>query len=526
MWPEIALESDLNFHIQGASMNRTSRFLTSAIVFTALAVSLVPRLAAAETFDVYPTDDLFGVINGTAPGDEVIVHEGTYSTQQDGGSWLCEVVLAGTEAAPIAVRAADGETVVLSGDPAGSQNVVNLSGTWFTWSGFEMVYGSHGLRMYPSSHATIENLHVHDTGDVGISANAPGADYAQITLRRNHVHHTGGTGECFYLGCNDAACAVHESIVELNWCHDTIGTEQGDGIEVKTGSYNVIVRHNVIHDVNYPGITMYGTNGEAQNTVEGNVVWNTNDNGIQLVGDAIVRNNLVMNAGANGISSNPSQGNVPRELDITYNTVVGAGDSCLRGNQWNGAESDSILVAGNALYCGATTAIRLPDGSGAATFADNAVQGVDEAPGGTFPAGTPEDDLLDPGGMDLYPTAGSSLLEMGDAADAPAEDFNCLPRETGAPDVGAYERSADANPGWVVQPGFKECASTDGDADTDTDTDTDTDADTDVDTDADSDTDSDADAGSTGSADGGCGCASIGTAPAGALLRALFSATL
>ena len=35
---------------------------------------------------------------------------------------------------------------------------------------------------------------------------------------------------------------------------------QGDGIEIKKGSYANIVRDNVIHDVNYPGITMYDVN--------------------------------------------------------------------------------------------------------------------------------------------------------------------------------------------------------------------------------------------------------------------------
>jgi len=36
-----------------------------------------------------------------------------------------------------------------------------------------MVYGSHGIRLLDSSDAIIENLNVHDTGDVGISANMP-----------------------------------------------------------------------------------------------------------------------------------------------------------------------------------------------------------------------------------------------------------------------------------------------------------------------------------------------------------------
>jgi hypothetical protein len=489
---------------------------TAVLAAGAFGLGLLPGGAAAATFEVHPGDDLFAVLDALEPGDEAIVHEGSYTTQQQGGSWYREVVLEGTEAAPIVVRAAEGETVVLSGDPAGSQNVVNLSGQRFTWRGFEMVHGSHGLRLFASSQATIEGLHVHDTADVGISANVPGADYAHLTLRRNHVHHTGGTGECFYLGCNDGACTVRDSTVEFNWCHDTLGTSQGDGIEVKTGSYNVIVRHNAIHDVNYPGITMYGTGGEAPNTVEGNAVWNTGDNGIQLVGDAIVRSNLVLNAAASGIASKPSQGDVPRELVIAYNTVIGAGDACLRGNQWDGEESDSIRVLGNALYCDGATAIRLPNGAGQALFASNAVRGADESPGGTFAAGAAEDDLVDPAGLDLYPAAGSTLIDTGDPADAPDLDFNCLPRDVGAPDVGAYERSAEDNPGWTVQPGFKACAG--GDADSDSDADGDADADSD----SDSDSDSDTDAGSDVSDDGGCGCATPGTtAPAG-LLRTIL----
>src|SRR5690606_17780386 len=138
--------------------------------------------------------------------------------------------------------------------------------------------------------------------------------------------------------------------------------------------YNTVIRHNVIYNVKYPGITAYGTQGMPRNTIEGNAVWSVGDNGIQLVGDAIVRNNLVFDVGASGIAAKPSQGELVQNLTVVHNTVIGAGDGCLRGNQCSGGGAD-IVVANNALFCEATSAIKLPDGPGPAVFAANAVLG-------------------------------------------------------------------------------------------------------------------------------------------------------
>lgn len=66
-----------------------------------------------------------------------------------------------------------------------------------------------------------------------------------------------GTGEGLYIGCNDAGCTVSESVFEYNFIHDLGGT-QGDGIEIKTGSWGNTVRGNVIVGAGYPAITMYG----------------------------------------------------------------------------------------------------------------------------------------------------------------------------------------------------------------------------------------------------------------------------
>lgn len=419
-----------------------------------LACAFVAALLAAQ-IPVHPGDDFETIVQNAQPGDEIVFHAGDYTTT---GYW--GVNLQGSAGAPIVVHAAPGEVVTIFGDP--SQNTIDISGSHYTFAGFRIHGGSHGVRVGNSSHATFEELEIWNTADVGLSCNRPGETYEDITIRRVHIHDTAGTGECFYLGCNDAACTMFDSLVEFNWCHDTFNSSQGDGIELKTGSYNVTIRHNVIHDVQYPGITMYGTLGMPANLVEGNIVWNAGDNGIQTVGEVVVRNNVVVGSGNNGIQAKPSQGALPIGLTIVHNTVVGAGDACLRGNDW--PADNGNLVAANALFCAGTSALRLVNAV-PGEFVDNGVLGsVEGVMNGTFPLGSEVDELLDPAAAHVYPKEGSSLLDAATQAWV-MDDFNCLPREAG-PDVGAYEFMGAQNPGWVPEPGFKSCAGGDGEGDT------------------------------------------------------------
>lgn len=484
---------------------------------------LLVSLAFATTVDVWEGDDLWAALDALPPGTEVIVHSGTWTTQEPSGSWYRELVLNGTEAEPIVVRVADGETVRLEGDPAGSQNVLNLSGSWYTFEGFEVVYGSHGLRIGGSANGVLLNNRVHDTADVGISMNREGAAYDAMVLRGNEVYRTGGTGECFYLGCNEGACVVSNSVVEYNYCHDTLGTEQGDGIELKTGSYGTVIRHNVVVDTRGPGIILYGTNGGDPNRVEGNLVWGTNDNGIQLVGDVEVVDNIVIDAGVYGIYSQASQGATPDDLVVAHNTVLRAGSGCFRADDWDAVED--AVVANNALLCDGGTAIRLGGGVGAARFAGNVVTGSSALGEGVRDGGSAAALVVDPDGPDLWPVDGSLLVDGGDAAAVSVStDFDCRARR-GTPDVGAYEWYAGGAPGWRLQGGFKSCVGLDDDTPPDDTGPTDTGL-----TDTGSTDSATADPG-TPPADsglppadplktppGGCGCASGGSPGAGALL--------
>ncbi len=406
----------------------------------------VPRIAAAQTFDIHPTDDLFTRLKNLNPGDQVIVHAGTYTT---GG--LLSVTWVGTPTAPISVRAAPGERPVIQGNA--SQNVIDLSGTYFELKGFEIRGGSHGVRLGTVQHGLLEDLVIHDLGDVGISCNRPGQDCSDMTIRHNEIYATGaaGTGEGMYLGGNDATNIFRDSLVERNYIHD-LGGDQGDGIEVKTGASGVIVRDNVIVRAKYPAITMYGFAGTGMpNIVERNLVWTTVDNGIQIVGQVIVRNNVILGAGANGIQSKSSQGQTPHDLVIAHNTVISSVGPCLKANDW--AAAPNQLIANNALYCAGGTAIDLNGGAPGAMLFGNAGLGTSNAASGFRQGGTLAADLG--ASPNVYPPAGSSLVNAGDAAHTVLEDFNGTPRADGMPDVGAYERTTGTNPGWNFVEGFK-----------------------------------------------------------------------
>ena len=459
-----------------------------------LAVVAAPGVAAAGTYDIHPGDDLYGRLAQLAPGDEVVVHAGTYPTPG-----FLSLTWTGTAAAPIVVRAADGDRPVLQGQA--DQNVIDLDGSYFTLRGFEVTGGSHGIRLGNADHAVLEDLVLHDLGDVGISCNRDGDRCDAVTIRHDEIYDTGhaGTGEGMYLGCNDAACIFADSIVEGNYVHD-LGGDQGDGIEIKTGAYGDVVRDNVIVRSKFPAITMYGYAGAgARNVVERNLVWGSQDNGIQVVGQVVVRNNIVLGAAGNGIQSKASQGQTPHDLDLVHNTVVGAGAACLKANDW--AAETGQVVANNALYCDGGTAIDLNGGAPAAVVAGNVVRGTSNAGAGVTMGAGAAADLGDPGTGHVYPPAGSALIDAGDPAHGAADDFNGTPRTDGAPDAGAYERTGDANPGWDVVEGFKTAPT--GTA-------------------PDAGAGGGADAGAGTAAPGGC-CDATGGRPAGAALLALIA---
>ncbi|NNM30402.1 MAG: right-handed parallel beta-helix repeat-containing protein, partial [Akkermansiaceae bacterium] len=331
-----------------------------AAALMALVAAAAMAAAGGREIRLTPADDWFGVLHGGGlqPGDRVILGAGTYTDAR-----RLEMNHRGTAEEPIVIRAAEGARVVMK-RPDARQNTINMAGCrHLVLDGLEITGGSAGIRIakqgdHMAKHLVFRNLHIHHIGGVAITANHPGNVYERLVFRRNHIHHTGGAGEGFYLGVNNAADGstpgyICNSVVEGNYIHDLNGegVRQGDGIEIKDGSYGNIIRDNVIHDTNYPGIIVYGTDGKERNVIERNVIWNTGDHGIQAAADAVIRNNIVFDCKGAGIYARTHQSAVVGNLRIVHNTVVTPGKMAVRVlRPDDGKFSGRIVIANNALY--------------------------------------------------------------------------------------------------------------------------------------------------------------------------------
>jgi hypothetical protein len=445
-----------------------SRWWSIFLLVAAAAVTSVPSASEAATIDIFPSvtdcsEEFEDIANSLQPGDELVLHGGTYSQN-------CRraITVNGTAANPIIIRAAAGQSPLLTrpSDQIDTQNNIEIvNSSYVVIRGLRFQGGSSGVRFIGGHHITLEDCEIFDTGNNAISMNS--GNYDAFVIRRNHIHHTGlstsGTteGEGMYVGCNNDTCRVTNSLIEGNYIHHLRATSDGgnDGIEVKVGSHGNVIRNNVIHDTNigrqYPCIFVYG-GGSSANVVEGNAMWNCGE-AIQVVSDAVVRNNLILNSSVTGITAAPhSQVAQMRNVTIVNNTIYGHPD-CLY-IRWSGATN--MVLANNAVYCPGGTAV---DASGVTTSGitvqSNYVQGslsgasLDNVRFVT--GGSATSAFVNPAQLDFWPAPTSPLIGNASAGATPPLDFNERPRSS-PPDVGAYETDGlPANPGWTVVAGFK-----------------------------------------------------------------------
>lgn len=413
-----------------------------------LAMCALPIVSHA--LEIGPGADIRGTLAGMQPGQELVLRGGTYTLSS-------KIVVANVATAqqPLVIRAKDGEKPIIV-LPTANDNVIEVVGArYVTMKGLTIRGGSQAIRfMSSASFVTVEDCNISETADAAITANS-GGTYEGLVIRGNEVHHTDGTGEGMYLGCNDDGCRVKNSLIEGNYVHHTNGAtvEQGDGIEIKEGSSGNIVRNNVIHDTKYPGILTYSARGNGPaNIIEGNVIWRTSDYAIQSAADATIRNNVIM--GTIGFQSH--QAGSPSNLTVAHNTIITTGTGIEVRNV-----TGSIVIANNAIYSRDGNAIALISGDlSRVTLAGNVgTGGVSGGSTGYTQGKGLAGDFINANfngapPIDLFPRDGSALLNAGSAAYAVELDFNGDPR-SGTRDAGAYKYRSGGNPGWTIVAGFK-----------------------------------------------------------------------
>lgn len=418
--------------------------------------------AFAISATVAPGDDIAAVVSTLGPGDVITFTGGTYElentlriTEAIGEPGNPVILTSGNTGAVL--KAIEGDTVFVLAD---SQNVT-IENLIFEGGELWEEEGGGGVVLSNSSGVTFRNNIVRNVrGDLLRLS----GDTSDLVINDNELKLTSaGTG--IYVGCGDGSCWMSNSEIFHNLVHDT-GTEENNrsGIYLEDGCQGNVIHDNTVFNTTSLGIRVESTQLGDHNTVEGNAVWSTRSHGIEVLGEAVVRNNVVFETGGNGIRSTDAISDF-QNVRITYNTVALTGDWGVYLDGWSdkpGMVFSSNVIAnitGRALDYNDDIEESGTDNLFSNNVVSGLVEGVDPAlQVGWFSAGAGTRDFVDVVNWNFYPDPDSDLVGNGDpAGDAwvPPNDFNGSVRNGEFPTIGALEYVGPGNPGWVIQEDFK-----------------------------------------------------------------------
>jgi nitrous oxidase accessory protein NosD len=223
------------------------------------------------TTTVRSASELEGALSDAAPGDVIVLADGTYSGEFEGTA-------SGTASDPIALCGGSG--AVIDGGGLKKGYAVHLDGaSYWTLSGFTVRNSQKGVVLDDTQHSVVQELTVEDIGDEGIHLRANSSDN---TVRDNSVTKTGlrkpQFGEGIYIGssesnwCDVSDCQPDKSdrnVVTGNKVFDTAA----ENVDIKEGT-----TAGVLSDNSFDGTGMQGQNhADSWVDVKGND-WKVTDN--------------------------------------------------------------------------------------------------------------------------------------------------------------------------------------------------------------------------------------------------------
>ena len=340
------------------------------------------RAADAGT-EARPLRTIARAISLVRPGEAVIIREGVYPER------LRIEERDGTATAPITVRAAPGETVILrgrSGSDSASRNIIDVRRAHWHFDGltldangdpaFAILWregGNHGVLRnsvakngtagagvnvaHGASNILIEGNRIHhfikpsdDSHGVLVQPNS-----SKVVVRRNIIHDNSGDAvQCIGSegGSAEAGTPFDDLLVEDNVLHDNLE----NGVDIKTCT-RIVIRGNDL----YGHLPKSTSKGEAivvhmsasDVRVEENRFWN-NGRAISIGGvtsgadpsDVVVRRNVMWNGNASngGDAGGIRLANVNRVV-VIHNTAYDMSGYCL--SYGSSGTSRDVTVANN-----------------------------------------------------------------------------------------------------------------------------------------------------------------------------------
>ncbi|MCR4346533.1 MAG: right-handed parallel beta-helix repeat-containing protein [Sulfuricaulis sp.] len=277
-----------------AAGNQNTDVLTVAYsVSTSLECSISTVLCVEDTAGAnqeYST--IQAAVNVVRPGDTILVHDGSYTG--------FTISADGTSSSRIVVKA------------AGSSAVINQANS-----------NSEGITLSNANYVTIEGFTVVGMPDAGIASHNASATSPMrgVIIRNNTVQNSGFMN--IYMS------QTADSLIEGNIAS---GAVTSHGIYLANGgSDNTVLRgnrcfNNFKNGIHFNGDSSIGGDGlHSGLTVENNILYNNNDNGVDADGvqDSVFQNNLMYGNGRNALRLfriDSAQG--PKNIKVINNTLI------------------------------------------------------------------------------------------------------------------------------------------------------------------------------------------------------------
>jgi parallel beta helix pectate lyase-like protein len=368
--------------------------------------------------------------DSVGPGSTVLIQPGTYTG-------AVEIAIVGTSASPVIFRG-NGAGVVIE-----ASSVVR-----------------DAVLITESSYVTLENIRIQNAPRAGLRVSASN----HVTIRHNVFANNQRWG--LFTDFSD------DLLIEGN---ESFGATIEHGIYHSNSGDRPVIRGNVIHDNYANGLHMNGDlsmGGDGTITspiVEGNYIFNNGlggGSGINMDGveRAMIRNNVIVDAHASGISMYQIDGGIcSRNNTVYHNTIVVAADGRWAINIPNSGCTGNQLIA-NILYSNHSYrgAINIVDGARSGFASNyNVLEGVFSTDGGdsiltitqwkalgydaNSRVSTPSALFVNPT-SDFHLKPGSPAINVGTTLSSVKTDFDGRARPQGASsDAGAFEAASPAD---------------------------------------------------------------------------------
>ena len=434
------------------------RFLSCSLLVVCLMAFVMGGIASATTYyvakngsdsnpgtEASPWLTISKAASTLTAGDTVYVKAGTYAEQ---------VVPANSGSAGnyITYEAYPGDTVIVDCNgityPSYYEGIFTVNGkSYIKIIGFQLKNSTDGfgVMVFDSGYVEVRDNYTYNTQASGIGC-------------WTNAHHVIVEGNEVELAVNDL---WQECISVANGCyevqilnnhihHSGPGTNGGEGIDIKEGAHDILVKGNYVHDINRLGLYCDAWDQDTYNvTYDSNVVHDcvyygfamACERGKQLSNITISNNVLYHNTHA-GVCIGDWDNGYPHPMDGVYivnNTCYDNGSGSFGCGVWHmNPEAVNVVIRNNIFSQNDSDGIYPEnDVTNPGTIDHNLFDGPSEVYGTDYIEGDPQ--FVNPGSSDFHLQSTSPAIDAGSSASVPDHDMDGDSR----PDNGLWDMGAD-----------------------------------------------------------------------------------